>query len=282
MRNEDIAETFNASGAEYESSARELIHFAASQLVERLQLSTGQDFVDLGCGPGTLVAFAEPHLRGGSVIGIDLSRVQLDLARERFRRSELRPRFVNEDAAATSLRDRCADAVGLGLVLPYAERPQQVLKEATRLTRLGGRVAATVIGSPFFGAPGTRFLSQMERRGVAWPEVELQFDPRHAVQLALLCEVDGRRLDDVVIEELEREFWWDDFAAWWRMLRALGLLPRGRERMLETIARDLRQDDRVVDLDVASEVDADGRQRVRCVVKLWLLSATVCEGDPWL
>ena len=272
MRNEDIAETFNASGAAYERSAAELIHLAASELVERLHLSSQDDFVDLGCGAGALIAQAEPTLSGGSAIGIDLSRVQLEAARERFRRSPLQPRFVQEDAAACGLRDRSADAVGLGLVLPYAERPQQLLKEATRLTRLGGRVAATVIGSPFCGLPGTRLLGQLERRGVAGPEVELQFDPREAVRLALLCEVDERRLDEVTIEEIEREFWWDDFESWWRMLRCFGFLPRGRERMLDVIARDLREDDRVV--------DPDGR--VRCVVKVWLLSATVSEGDPWL
>lgn len=272
MRNEDIAETFNAAGRDYEDNARDLIQLAASELVERLQLEAGHDLVDLGCGAGVSIARAESRLTRGSAVGVDLSRVQLELARERFRRSALQPRFVQEDANATSLADRSADAVSLGLVLPYSERPQHLLKEATRLTRLGGRVAATVIGGPFFGGPGTRLLGLLERRGVAWPEIELQFDPREAVRLALLCEVDGRRPDDVTIEEIEREFWWDSFDAWWRMLRSFGFLPLGRERVLEGIARDLREDDRVV--------DPDGR--VRCVVKIWLLSATVSEGDPWV
>ena len=272
MRNKDIAETFNASGRDYEPSAPELINFAASELVERLDLSANDHFVDLGCGAGALIAHAEARLSCGSAIGIDLSRVQLELARERFRDSTLQPRFVQEDAAATSLRHRSAGAVGLGLTLPYAERPRHLLKEATRLTRIGGRVAATVIGAPFFGAPGTRLLGLLERRGVTWPEVELQFDPREAVRMALLCEVEERRMDDVTIEELEREFWWDDFDSWWRMLKRFGFLPTRRERMLERIALDLREDDRVV--------DPDGK--VRCAVKIWLLSATVSEGDPWV
>lgn len=272
MRNEDIAGTFDASGRGYESSALELINLAAAELVERLNLTSGDDFVDLGCGAGALMAQAEPRLGQGSAVGIDLSRVQLELARERFRLSPIQPRFVQEDAAATGLRNRSADAVGLGLVLPYADRPRQLLKEATRLTRLGGRVAATVIGSPFFGGPGTRLLGLLERRGVAWPEVELQFDPREAVRLALLCEVEDRRLDDVTIEEIEREFWWDDFDAWWRMLTLFGFLPQGRERVMDSIGRDMSEDDRVV--------DADGK--VRCAVRIWLLSATVREGDPWV
>lgn len=272
MRNEDIAEIFNTSGADYESSASDLINLAASELVARLQLEPDHAFVDLGCGPGALIAHAEPKLQRGSAVGIDLSRVQLQLARERLRLSPIQPRFIQEDASATTLRDRSADAVGIGLALPYAERPRGLLKEATRLCRLGGRVAATMIGSPFFGSAGTRMLGQLERRGVAWPEIELQFDPRLAVRLALLCEVDDRRLDDVTIEEIEREFWWENFDSWWRMLAAFGFLPFGRESMMEAIKRDLSEDDRVV--------DPDGQ--VRCAVKIWLLSATVSEGDPWV
>ena len=272
MRNDDIAEAFNASGAKYEASAGELINLSASELVQRLNLSESDDFIDLGCGSGAVAAFAEPLLTKGTLVGVDLSRVQLELARERFRLSPIQPRFIQEDAVATSMRDRSASAVGLGLVLPYSERPRQLLKEATRLTKLGGRVAATILGGPFFGSPGMRLLGLLERRGVAWPEVELQFDPRHAVQLALLCEVDGRRLDDVTIEEIERELWWDSFDDWWLMLSAFGFLPLGRERMLDAIAQGMREDDRVV--------DADGK--VRCTIKIWLLSATVSEGDPWL
>ena len=271
MRSEDIADTFNASGADYEASASELINLAAATLVERLHLSSGDDLVDLGCGSGALIAHSSDKLTGGSAIGVDLSRVQLEVARDRFRLSPLKPRFIQEDAIGTSLASRSADAVGLGLVLPYAERPQLLLKEATRLTRLGGRIAATIIGSPFLGGPGMRFLNLLERRGVAWPEVELLFDPREAVRLALLSEIEERRLDDVTIEEIEREFWWDDVDAWWQMLRCFGFLPTGRDHMLDNIARQLREDDRVV--------DPDGK--VRCAVKLWLLSGTVSEGDPW-
>ncbi len=272
MRNEDIADAFNRCGTEYEASALTLIIHAATELLHRLHLTADTDLVDLGCGPGTVTALAASTLTRGTAIGVDLSRVQLELARERLRRSPLMPRFIQEDATATSLPGRSADAVSLGLVLPYAEHPLRLLNEATRLLRLRGRVAATVIGSPFFGSAGTRLFSQLERRGVAWPEVETQFDPREAVRLALRSEIDGRRLDDVVIEEIEREFWWDNFDAWWGMLAAFSFLPPGRERMLDVIARDLREDERVV--------DPDGQ--VRCPVKIWLLSATACEGDPWL
>ena len=272
MRDQDIAEAFDASGEAYAASAPDLIQISAAAIVERLSLKPGDLFVDLGCGPGTLIGCAEPALGRRGAIGIDLSRVQIEIARERFRNSPVRPRFMQESAVNAGLPSRSASAVGLGLTLPYSESPLQLLREATRLTRVGGRVAATVLGSPFFGSPGTRLLGVMERRSVAPAEIELQFDPRHFVQLALRCEVEDARLGDVVIEEIERELWWDDFDAWWRMLDAWAFLPRGRPVMLRAIRDELRTDDRVVDPDGV----------VRCRIKLWLLSATVEEGDPWL
>lgn len=271
MRSEDIASVFNSCGTTYEESASDLIQFAAARLVERLQLQPGQSFVDLGCGPGTLIAHAEPLLEDGSAIGVDLSSEQLTLARRRFQRSQLTTRFIQSEADRADLIRRSADAVGLGLVLHYADRPVALLSEATRLARPGGRIAATVIGQPFLGAPGIRYLGQLERRGVAWPDLELQFNVQEFAQLALLAGADDRRLDQVEIEVIEREFWWDSFDDWWAMLVSFGFVPSGRERMMAAIARDLREDDRVV--------DPDGK--VRCAVSILLLTAVTSASDEW-
>ena len=271
MRSEDIASVFNRSGADYEASAADLIQVSAARLVERLNLSQSDDLIDLGCGAGAVIAFAAPLLSSGSAIGVDLAAEQLALARERFRRSRLSPRFLHQHAAHTDLPRRSADGVALNLVLPYADRPEQLLKEATRLTRPGGRVGATVFGQPFFGRPGTRLLGQLERRGVAWPEVELQYNLHEYAMLALLDSVDERRLDCVEVEEIEREFWWGSFEDWWSMLGWLGLLPTGRDHMLGSIAQALREDERVV--------DPDGQ--VRCLVKILLLTAVSVADERW-
>ncbi len=257
MEASEIADAYDAAGGDYQRLGAGFLGEYGQQLVDRLELQRDGRFVDLGCGPGTLIAFAARALAEGEAIGVDLSRVQLALARERFRGSRLRPRFVHENAAATTLPERFATAVGLGFVLPYAEAPLRLLREAVRISRPGGRIAATVWGSPFFGAAGERLWNRIERQRIHPIAVDGRYEPQRLAQLAFRAE-----LEDVTVEEFEREVWWDDFDEWWATLAAFALLPRAAAELAEVRA-DLSGDDRVV--------DPDGKIRSR--LKVWLLSA---------
>ena len=260
----DIAQAFDAAAADYGRLGAGFLGLYGAQLLERLALQPDADLVDLGCGPGILVALGERDVQLGSAIGVDLSRVQLALARERFRRSPLRPRFIHESAAATTLRDHSADAVALGFVLPYADAPERILREAARIGRRGARVAATVWGSPFFGAAGERLWEVIQRRGIPAADVDGRYEPQRLAQTAFRAE-----LEDVTVEEFEREVWWDDFDEWWDTLAAFALLPVERPERLAAARQQLAGDARVV--------DPDGK--VRSAPKVWLLSATVAAPD---
>ena len=260
----DIAQAFDAAAADYARLGAGFLGLYGAQLLERLALRPDAQLIDLGCGPGTLIALADRDVQLGSAIGIDLSRVQLALARERFRRSPLRPRFIHESAAATTLRDHSADAVALGFVLPYADAPERILREAARIGRPGARVAATVWGSPFFGAAGERLWEVAQRRSIPEADVDGRYEPQRLVQVAFRAQ-----LEDVTVEEFEREVWWDDFDEWWDTLAAFALLPTGRPERLAAARQQLAADERVV--------DPDGK--VRSAPKVWLLSATVAAPD---
>ena len=256
----EIAQSFDATGKAYQELGAGFLGEYGRQLLDRLALQRDTRFVDLGCGPGTLISLAERTIRDGEAVGIDLSRTQLEIARERFRRSRLRPRFIHESAAATTLPERHATAVGLSFVLPYADAPVRLLREAVRISRPGGRVAASVWGSPFFGAAGERLWNQIQRRELRLAEVDGRYDPQRLAQLAFRAE-----LEDVTVEEFEREVWWDDFDQWWSTLDAFALLPTEEPETLAEIRTDLTRDDRVIAPDGA----------VRSALKVWLLSATV-------
>ena len=264
MQEDAIAEAWDAAGADYQRLGAGFLGEYGKQLLDRLALRQDARFVDLGCGPGTLISLAERSIPGGEAIGVDLSRVQLELARARFRGSRLRPRFIHENAVATTLPDHYADGVGLGFVLPYSGAPVRLLREAARISRRGGRVAATAWGSPFFGAAGERLWDLAERRGIPNADVDGRYDPQRLAQLAFRAD-----LADVTVEEFEREVWWDDFGEWWDTLSAFALLPPGRANQLAGIRRQMSEDARIV--------DPDGK--VRSPLKVWLLSGTVTEAS---
>lgn len=96
--------------------------------------------LDIGCGTGRMLALLAP--RAESVLGIDLSRRMLALARTRIAEQGLANCSVRQaDMARLPLADDSFDLVVLCMVLHYAEEPGVVLAEAARVVAPGGSVA---------------------------------------------------------------------------------------------------------------------------------------------
>jgi ubiquinone/menaquinone biosynthesis C-methylase UbiE len=86
--------------------------------------------VDVGCGPGNLLASLGGRPR--QIIGIDVAEASLQLAR----RIGYQP--ILADAHRLPLRTGCADIVTLNASLHHCDDMPQVLREAGRLVRPGG------------------------------------------------------------------------------------------------------------------------------------------------
>jgi ArsR family transcriptional regulator len=96
--------------------------------------------LDIGCGTGRMMALLSPT--ADTVLGIDLSRQMLALARTRIAEQGLANCTVRQaDMAAIPLPDASFDIVVLCMVLHYADEPAAVLAEAARLVAPGGAVA---------------------------------------------------------------------------------------------------------------------------------------------
>jgi SAM-dependent methyltransferase len=92
---------------------------------------------DLGCGTGHFALAASPFVK--AVIAVDGSRAMLDVARTRL--AELGNVELRQgDLASLPIADGILDVAVLNLVLPYASDPGQVILEAARVLRPGGRV----------------------------------------------------------------------------------------------------------------------------------------------
>jgi len=91
--------------------------------------------VDVGCGAGALALALAPHVQ--HVIGVDRVPELLAFARER---APANAEFVEGDATGLEFEDYSFDLGGTLRTLHHIARPELVIAELTRVTRLGGRV----------------------------------------------------------------------------------------------------------------------------------------------
>ena len=96
--------------------------------------------LDIGTGTGRMAELFEPQ--ADAVVALDNSPEMLRLARARLQHlAPGRVELVQGDFAALPFADASFDTVLFHQVLHYAQSPEQVLAEAARVTRPGGRVA---------------------------------------------------------------------------------------------------------------------------------------------
>ena len=108
-------------------------------LLDLLDLSATDDFLDIGTGTGRMLEVIGPHVRRG--VGIDRSRDMLAIARVNLDRARLRKCLARQgDMYALPFTGPEFDLVLLHQVLHYADRPAEVVAEAARVIRPGGRL----------------------------------------------------------------------------------------------------------------------------------------------
>ena len=107
-----------------------------------LEPRPGMQILDLACGPGTLsrrlAAMVSP---GGEIVGVDLAPGMIELARDLEISSA---RFEIMDIEQLEFDDGSFDAVVCGHGLQYAADLPRALREARRVLRPSGRLAASV------------------------------------------------------------------------------------------------------------------------------------------
>jgi SAM-dependent methyltransferase len=118
------------------SSMRE----SGEALVKDLDITTGLEVLDLGCGDGT-TAIPAANL-GANVLGVDISRSLVDAGNARVEKLGLTNcRFQQGDACDLSdLGDERFDLVVSIFGAMFAPKPFDVAREVVRVTRPGGRI----------------------------------------------------------------------------------------------------------------------------------------------
>jgi ubiquinone/menaquinone biosynthesis C-methylase UbiE len=136
--------------------------------------AAGARVVDLATGTGALAAaILDRQPRIGGLVAVDAAPHMLERAARRLGVPNPRVRLVTADVRGVPLPDGAADLVSVGYLLHLLSPPVrgEVLAEARRLLRPGGRLVVVVHGSPR-GVPGRayratwRALSRMVPGGI--------------------------------------------------------------------------------------------------------------------
>jgi ubiquinone/menaquinone biosynthesis C-methylase UbiE len=101
----------------------------------------GGTVLDVGCGPGVMVA--ELVERGCTFRGVDPSADMISIARERFPEND-RVSFITGDAARLEFPDNSFDAVLCMGVMDFVPNGQQAIGEMIRVLKPGGTLIITV------------------------------------------------------------------------------------------------------------------------------------------
>ena len=92
---------------------------------------------DIGCGPGDMLEILSQT--SNTVIGVDNSPKMLELAEERFSDDAHMSLRIGE-MTHLPLRDWEADCTVMSLVLHHLTRPDDAIREAARVLKIGGRL----------------------------------------------------------------------------------------------------------------------------------------------
>jgi arsenite methyltransferase len=176
------------------------------RVMELFQPAAGERILDIGCGGGAFCRQIAPLVApGGSVVGIDNVQAAVDVA---LRLSALEDRslltFTTADGHDLPFADASFDAAICISVLGFCQNPGEVLAEARRVLRPGGRFL--VVNSD----EDTRVYNGHDQelgRRMARAIADRSLDPWLGRRLAPMLTAAGFQLEqELILVDLEREY----------------------------------------------------------------------------
>ena len=160
--------------------------------VDLLGVQDGFHLLDVGCGTGNFTREVAPLVgQSGRLVGIDLSRALIGVARHRAVDLDLAIDFCIGDAQELPFADATFDGCRIERVLQYLDDPRRALTEMVRVTKPGGHIVAAEVDWDTFTNDLPNIDRDVYRRvirtksnsaGNGWMGRELR---RHLLDLAL-------------------------------------------------------------------------------------------------
>lgn len=239
------------------SAHRELFQSVArpvSQwLVDAIGPQPGHRVLEIAAGPGdTGLLAAELIAPGGTLISTDAAQSMVDIARARAAELGIEnAEFRTMDAEWLDLAAASVDAVIARWGYMLLADPATALRETRRVLRPGGRVALSAWAAPADNPWAAVAQEELVAFGAAPapnPDEPGMFAFRDPARIQRLLDDTG--FTDVVIDQIEIVFDYDDLDAWWDvqldlstgLAAAVGeLTPARRDDLREAIDARLAQ-----------------------------------------
>jgi SAM-dependent methyltransferase len=207
-----VGDVWNLGGA-YDAYIGRWSALVASEFLRWLDVPAGASWLDVGCGPGTLIEAIVREAAPRAVLGVD--RSEGFIAHARAHLIDARARFEVGDALVLPVPDGVFDAVVSGLVLNFVQTPARMIFEMVRGGRAGCIVALYVwdyadgmdLTRKFWRAaraldPGAAPLDEAERFRICAPE-------------PLAAAFSSAGLDAVATHAIEVPMHFRDFDDYW-------------------------------------------------------------------
>jgi ubiquinone/menaquinone biosynthesis C-methylase UbiE len=206
------------------------------RVLELVSAHPGMRVVDLACGPGTLSRrLVQSVSPGGDVVGIDLAPGMIELARTSIPDA----RFEVMDIERLEFADESFDAAVCGHGFQFAPDLGAALREARRVLRAGGRLAASVPVEETNGSVWTVLDAVIDR----WLPPAAQAADRNPTR-AVVSDIDDfsqAALDagftSAHVEVIEEKVRWPSaeqlvamFTSWWSCASRLDGMDEQRRR----------------------------------------------------
>jgi SAM-dependent methyltransferase len=203
-----------SAGRSYDEYMGRWSRAIATLFVDRLGVSPGLDWIDVGCGTGALTATVLERCAPRSVLGVDPSDGFVGHARDTF--SDARARFEVGTGDALPGHDRSADVVASALAYNFMPDRQAALDEFRRVARPDATIAFYVWDYP---GGGVGFIDAFWKAAIELDPAAATHDESTRFPFCVVDElhreVSAAGYQHVSVEAIEVSTPFDDFAAFW-------------------------------------------------------------------
>jgi ubiquinone/menaquinone biosynthesis C-methylase UbiE len=142
--------TYVQTSEELYKSRELLFHDGNKDLwLKALQIETGMNILEVGCGGGTFCHRIKTYLPNANVVGLDRDTGHIEYAKQKSKELNMECTFVNGDATALPFENNSFDLCFSHTVVDFCD-PDIFLEEQFRVLKPGGKVViSTVCGGNY-------------------------------------------------------------------------------------------------------------------------------------